>query len=160
MTFKDRHPADSRTELLRYSSPKPKRETWGEILVVGKAPPPPSRHLPVLKLRELKTRSILVRRRKTGWKERHMVGRRVRHRIRASIMKPMLIWMRTRGRRGNVQSHPQILSKVTLLPHPTDIPMSRPMDTPKVWQQTSSTSPKPLPRNPKMTLSQSHPRHL
>lgn len=41
MTFEDRHPADSRTELLRYTSPKPKRETWGEILGGGKGTPSP-----------------------------------------------------------------------------------------------------------------------
>lgn len=75
---------------------------------------PPSQHLPMQKLRELKTRSIFFRRWKTGRKERPMVGRRTRHRARASIMKPMLMWMRTGGRagRGLSQSHPQTLSKV------------------------------------------------
>lgn len=134
-TFKDRV---SRTEILRYTSPKPKRESWGKTLGVSSLPP--GQHLPVLKLRKLKTRSILVRRRKTGRKERHMKGRRMRHRVRASIMKPMLIWMRTGGRGNAAQSSPDALQG-----HPPNSPyrqsMGSPTDTPKVWLQTTSTSP-------------------
>lgn len=82
----------------------------------------PGRHLPVKELRVLKTRSVLLRRRSAGRKEKPMARRRTRARITARIMKPMLMWMRTGGKVGNAPDSP-LLSKVTLQSHPQQTPL-------------------------------------
>ena len=90
---------------------------------MGRAPLPPGKHSPMQKLRELKMRSALLRRRNTGRKEKPMARRRSRHRMRATIMKPMLMWMRTGREGGNapesppdtLQGHPPSSSPLTAL---------------------------------------------
>ena len=76
-------------------------------------------------LRVLKTRSVLLRRRSAGRKEKPMAKRRTRDRIMARIMKPMLMWMRTGGKGGNAPDSPLD----TLQGHP---PKSSPTDTSEV----------------------------
>lgn len=76
-----------------------------------------------MKLRELKTRSTLLRHQKTGLRERHMARRRMTLRLRASIMKPVLMWARTAaGREGEGPRVISELFKATLRIHPHSHP--------------------------------------
>lgn len=102
---------------------KARKRAPGRDAEVGRAPLPPGKHLPMQKLRELKMRSALLRRRNTGQKEKPMARRRTRHRVRARIMKPMLMWMRTGRRGGSAQGHPPNSSPLTAL---SNIPNKHP----------------------------------